>query len=220
MTHPWAGRRPAHPGRGSRIPGAARRFLEQACGQRVAATAVAAALGLGSVSAWSQTASDKKKELIARVLQLQVPEISRALVEQPAMSILQQALQAVRERLPADQREAAAKRIQDSTRRFVDEATPLLRERAQKLAPSTFAVSLDQKFNEEELRQLVGWLDSPVSRKYQQVMPEAQSAFAQKLIADARPMMDPKLKQLDDTIRSTLGIAAAAAAPASKPASK
>lgn len=181
---------------------------------------MAMALGLACAAAWSQPASDKKKELIARVLQLQVAEISRALVEQPAMSILQQALQAVRERLPADRREAASKRIQDSTRRFVDEATPLLRERAQKLAPSTLGVALDQKFSEDELRQLVGWLDSPVSRKYQQLSAELQSDFAQKLIADARPLMDPKLKQLDDSIRSTLGIPSTAAPAPSKPASK
>lgn len=186
-------------------------------------TALMAALGVLAASpAWSQTPSDKKKEMVARVLQLQVPEIASALVEQPAMAMLQQAGQVIRERVPADQREAVAKRIQESTNKFVDEATPLLRERAQKLAPSTLGVALEQKFTEDELKQLLTWLESPVSRKYQQVTPEIQSAFAQKLVAESRPVVDPKLKQLDDSIRAALGLppAPAAAKPSAPPASK
>jgi uncharacterized protein len=189
-------------------------------------TALIVALGVLAASpAWSQAPSDKKKELVARVLQLQVPEIASALVEQPAMTMLQQAGQVIRERVPADQREAVAKRIQESTNKFVDETTPLLRERAQKLAPSTLGVAIEQKFTEDELKQLLTWLESPVSRKYQQVTPEIQSAFVQKLVAESRPVVDPKLKQLDDAIRGALGLPPAAAArppapPASKPATK
>lgn len=190
-----------------------------ACG--LAPVLLVLGMGWGASPAWSQAPSAAKKDLIAKVLQRQVPEIARALVEQPALNILQQALQAVRERLPADQREAAAKRIHDSTQRFVDESIPLLRERAQKLAPATLGKALDQAFSEDELRQLVNWLESPVSRKYQQLTADIQGNFAQQLIADARPVMDPKLKQLDDTIRSALGIPpGGAASSANKPASK
>lgn len=187
---------------------------------------LATLLALGAAPSWSQGPSDKKKEMVARVLQLQVPEIASALVEEPAVAMLQQAAQVVRERVPADQRDAVGKRIQESVKKFVEETTPLLRERAQKLAPSTLGVAIEQKFTEDELKQLLAWLESPVSRKYQQVTPEIQSAFAQKLISETRPLVDPKLKQLDDSIRAALGLPPAATPPkaappsASKPAPK
>lgn len=181
------------------------------------AVLLAALFVAASTAATAQPAGDKKKELVARVVQLQVPEIASALVEQPAMSMLQQAGQVIRERIPADQRDAVGKRIQESTNKFVDETTPLVRERAFKLAPATLGAALDQKFSEDELRQLVAWLESPLARKYQQVAPELQAAFVQKLVADARPVVDPKLKVLDQSIRSALGLPAAGAA-APKPA--
>ena len=182
---------------------------------------------LGSIAgpAAAQAGSEKKKELVNRLVQLQVPEIASALVAQPAMSMLQQAGEVIRERIPADQRDAVGKRIQESTNKFVDETTPLVRERALKLAPSTLAAAIDQRFNEDELKQLLAWLESPLARKYQQVAPELQSAFVQKLVADARPVVDPKLKVLDQAIRSALGLPAAGAARpdttgASRPAGK
>jgi hypothetical protein len=47
-----------------------------------------------------------------------------------------------------------------------------------------------------------------------------QTAFVQKLVVDARPVVDPKLQALDAKVRSTLGlpppVTAASAAAASR----
>lgn len=179
---------------------------------------VAVCLAAVAAGAAAQGSSDKKKELVARAVQLQMPgieQLARGLVEQPAAQMLRQAGLLLQERATPEQREAMGKKIQDSANKFVEETTPLVRDRAVKLAPGTLGAALDEKFSEEELKQLVAWLDSPVSRKYQQMLPEVQGNFVQKLVGDTRGLVDPKLKVLEQSVRTTLG--ALAQAPASGP---
>ncbi|HEV7915005.1 MAG TPA: DUF2059 domain-containing protein, partial [Albitalea sp.] len=101
---------------------------------------------------------------------------------------------------------------------------PLVRERALKLAPTTIGPLLEEKFSEDELKQLIAWLESPINKKYQQIGPEMQNNFAQKLIAEISPLLDPKLQTLQQQVRTTLtaavsgGPSAPAATPAPKPA--
>ena len=73
---------------------------------------------------------------------------------------------------------------------------------------------LDAKFSEAELKELVGILESPVNRKYQQLGPEMQNGFVQKLVGDVAPVLDPKLQATQEKVRALLG-APRAAAPAS-----
>lgn len=54
-----------------------------------------------------------------------------------------------------------------------------------------------------------------MSRKYQQILPEVQGNFVQKLVGDTRGLVDPKLKVLEQSVRTTLG--ALAQGPASGP---
>lgn len=171
-----------------------------------------------SVGASAQGSNDKKKELVARAVQLQMPgieQLARGLVEQPAAQMLRQAGLLLQERATPEQRETMGKKIQDSTNKFVEETTPLVRDRAVKLAPVTLGAALEEKFTEDELKQLVAWLESPVSRKYQQILPEVQGNFVQKLVGDTRGLVDPKLKVLEQSVRTTLG--ALAQGPASGP---
>ncbi len=161
----------------------------------------------------AQTASTKK-ELAGRIVQLQMPgiiSIAQGLVERPAALMLQDAGQAMQKRIAVDKREAASKRVQDSVKKYVDEAGPLVKARAIKLAPSVLGAELEAKFSEEELTQLIAWMESPVSRKFQQTMPQIQDAFMQKLVAESRPLIDPKLMTLEQEIRDTLGLPAAPA---------
>jgi len=158
-----------------------------------------------------------KKELVQKVLLLEQPlieNISRSIVERPAAQLMQAAGQALQTQVPADKREAVGKSVQADVKKYVDEATPLLRERAIKLAPSTFGVALEEKFTEAELKQLIAWLESPVNKKFQQLGGEMQSNFVQKLAAEAAPLLDPKLQALQQKLRTTFS-AAAASAPAS-----
>jgi hypothetical protein len=173
-------------------------------------TLIVLALLAGATFAHAQ--GNAKKELVARLLQSQragIEGLARGIVERPAVQMMQAAGQALAQ-VPAERREATGKAIEAEVRKFVDESTPLLRERALKLAPSTYGAALEEKFSESELRQLVTWFESPVNQKYQQALPEMQNGFMQKLIAEGSPVLDPKLQALQEKVRSLLGTAAPA----------
>ncbi len=171
-----------------------------------------------------------KKELVAKLLQLQqasIESLARNIVERPAVQMMQSAAAAMQAQVPPSKREAVAKSVDADIRKFVEEATPLLAERAVKMAPAVYGAQLEEKFSEDELRQLVAWLESPVNRKFQQQLPELQNTFMQKLVAEAVPLLDPKLQALQRKLQATLNVAPPAAAsapkaaqPAAKPASK
>jgi uncharacterized protein len=159
--------------------------------------------------------SPSKKELVQRILQQQQPGLefaARNLVEQSAAQMMQGAARLLQTEVPAEKREAMAKTIEADVKKYVDEALPLVRERAVKAAPSTIGVLLEEKFSEEELKQLIAWFDSAVNKKYQGLGAEMQQSFVQKVVADSRPLIEPKIQALEQKVRATLGVPA----PASK----
>ena len=170
-----------------------------------------------------QAQTTAKKELVAKVLLLQQPAIeqaAQALAERPALQMLQQASMALQSRVPADKREAIAKEIQTDAKKYADEAVPLVRERAVKLAPSTVGALLEEKFSEDELKQLIAIIESPVNRKFLQLGGEMQNVLIDKLVAETQGVIEPKVKALDQAIAARLGLSAAAAAPTAPKAGK
>jgi uncharacterized protein len=164
--------------------------------------------------------SAAKKELVQKVLLLQQPAIenmARNLVEQPAGQMMQAAGRALQQQVPAEKRESVGKGIEADVKKYVDESYPAVRERAVKLAPSTIGAVLEEKFSDDELKQLIAWLESSVNKKYLQLGPEMQNGFMQKLVGEARPLLDPKLQLLETKVRAALGVSAgpsASSAPA------
>ncbi len=167
--------------------------------------------------------SAAKKELVARILTLQQPGIeqtAQALVERPALMLQQQAGVALQTRVPPDKREAAAKQVQEDIKKYVDEVGPQVRQQAVKLAPSTIGALLESKFTEDELKQLIAIIESPVNRKYQQMGGEMQNALTQKLVAQTQAMVEPKVKTLEQSIAKHLGLPTPPAGKVSEPAAK
>ena len=161
--------------------------------------------------------SPAKKALVAKVLLLQQPGIeamARTMVEQPALQLMQQAGQALQQRVPAEQREAVGREIQADLRKYVDETTPLVRDRAIKLAPTTIGAILEQKMTEEELKQVVQILESPANKKFQSLSGDMQRAIAEKLVADTQPLVQPKLQAVQQSVGKRLGLTPNAAASA------
>jgi hypothetical protein len=173
-----------------------------------------------AASAPAVPVSAAKKELIAKLLTLQQPvyeNMAREIVMRPAVQLGQQAGRAL-QNLPPEKRESTGKGIDTDIRKFIDESTPLLRDRAIKAAPTTLGPILEEKMSEDELKQLVAWLDSPAAKKYQQLGAEMQQAMLQKLMAEAGPMLTPKLQALETKVAGSLGIPPAAPAGSAPPA--
>ena len=114
-------------------------------------------------------------------------------------------------RQPPDRQEAVGKEIQADVKKYVDEAVPVVRDRAVKLAPSVVGSMLEEKFTEDELRQIVAVMESAAWNKFQQMGPELQKPLVEKLLAETRPVIEPKVKALEQSIARRLGITEPAA---------
>jgi uncharacterized protein len=172
-----------------------------------------------------QTSSPAKKELVARILKIQQPAIdsmARGLVQEPLGPLLERADAALRTRVAADKREAVAKEIQADTRKYVEDTVPMVRDRATRIAPTTIGPILEEKFTEEELRQVVALLESPVLAKFQAAGIDIQRALVEKTVAETRPQVEQRFRSLEDSVAKRLGVPTNGAAPASgaKPAPK
>jgi hypothetical protein len=164
-------------------------------------------------------AQNAKKDLVQKILQSQQTEIegvARNIVERPAAQMMQEAGLAIDRQVAPEKREAVGRAIEAEVKKYVDESYPLVRERAMRVAPATIGATLEEKMSEDELKQLLAWLQSPVNKKYQQLGPDMRNNFIQKLLLDARPVVDPKVIALDTRIRGILGLPPAPA-PVSVP---
>lgn len=161
----------------------------------------------------AQTTSTKS-ELVNKVLALQqgaIEQTAQALVERPALQMMQQAGLALQNSVAPEKREAVAKEIQADLKKYAEDVGPMVRQRAVKLAPSTVGVLLEQRFTEDELKQLIAIIESPVNRKFLLMGGEMQKALTDKLVAETQATVDPKVKTLEQTIVRHLGLPAAAA---------
>lgn len=182
-----------------------------------------ALLLLASAGAYAQTSPDKQV-LVDKMLSLQRPAIEQTgqvIAERPALQMMQQAGAALQTRVAPEKREAIAKEIQADLKKYADEVVPMMQQQAVKLAPATVGVMLAEKFTDDELKQLIAIIESPVNRKFLQMGGEMQKALADKLVADMQATVDPKVKALAVAMDKHLGLPApapAASAKATKPA--
>jgi hypothetical protein len=173
-----------------------------------------------------------KKELVARILKVQqsgIEATARSLVEQPARDLMDSAANALPARVAKDKQEAVAKEIQADVQKYVQDAFPVVRDQAVKLAPSTIGTLLEEKFTEDELKQVLAIMESPVYVRFQRMGSDMQKALVEKVVADTRSTIEPKVRALEETVAKRLGVTSASgtptapakpAKPAAKPAAK
>jgi hypothetical protein len=169
---------------------------------------IALAAVVAMATAAAPTHAQSKKELVNRLLLLQQPGVeamAKQIAERPAIQMTLAARQAFGN-VPQDKRESVAKAIDAELKKYTDEAVPLLRDRAIKLAPGTIGTELENNFSEAELKQLIDWLESPVIKRFQTLAPQMQNALAEKLVGETRGQVEPKLKTLEAAMSKHLGL--------------
>jgi hypothetical protein len=175
-----------------------------------------------ALAASSMAMAQDKAPLIKQFIELQRPGIeslARGLVEQSSAPIAQAGSAYLQTQVPADKREAAAKAADAELKKYFDESYPIVRDKAVALAPDALGPLMDQSFTADELKQLVAWISSPLSKKYQELNPKMQTALTEKLVAETRSTIEPKMKTLDENVAKALGAPVGGAAPAaSRPA--
>jgi uncharacterized protein len=161
--------------------------------------------------------AQSKKELVNKLVLLQQPGVeamARGMAEQPAIQLTMQARQLI-QNVPAEKRDAVIKAIDNDLKKYVDETVPLLRDRAVKLAPTVIGTELESNFNEDELKQLIAWFESPVIKRFQQLAPGMQRTLTEKLVTETRAQVEPKLSALEAAMAKQLGVTPASAGGAS-----
>ena len=174
----------------------------------------AAALCLSACAlapAWGQ-ATEGKAKLIERLLTLWHPDdVVVVMVQRPAADALQQARIALQGRVTAERRDATLKDIAVDVQKYIDEATPIARDAARRQLDNSVVPILQQQFSEDELKQLIAMLESPVKKKFEQLIPQMERALGEKVATESRPVIDPKMQELTKAVG--LKLRAATTAP-------
>ncbi len=171
----------------------------------------------------SAPASPAKKALIDKLLAIQAPSmdvLARELVQRPMVPLMQQVTAALQQ-VPADKREATGKALEAQVKKFLDDSVPQVKASAVRNLPGAVGTLLDERFTEDELRTIVTWMESPVSKKFGGMQQDMQKALVEKIMAENGPALDQRFKTLQLDMGKTLGIAPpkpASAPVAAKPA--
>lgn len=174
--------------------------------------ALALCAAAAAASAQATATSDDKQKLVQRVLALwHIENEAIAMVQRLAVDAVQQSRIALQGRVSAAKQEAALKDIAVDVQKYIDEATPIVRDNALRLKAPTLAPLLAQNFSEDELRQLIALLESPVKKKFETLVPQLETAFGEKVAAESRAGVDPKLQEMTKNIG--LKLRAASMAP-------
>lgn len=161
--------------------------------------------------------SPAKKELIAKIVQLHAPmadNLAQSIVQQP-MGQLTQAGRMALQQVPAEKRESVAKAMDADVKKFIEENVAYVKDKASKAVPATATTFLDERFNEDELRQILTWAESPVSKKFGLYNAELVKALNEKLLAESGPTLEGRFKTLQANLGKHLGLPPAGSAPAS-----
>lgn len=165
-------------------------------------------------------AAESKKDLVAKVLVLQQPDMEfavRGMVEQPALQFLQQAGPVIQRSVPVDKQQAVAKDMQSDAKKYAEETYALSKDKGLKAAQAGLAPVLEQKFTEDDLKALIAWMESPAAKKYRAIQPEMTKAVNDKLAVELRSIIEPKAIALGQSFTKRLGAATGTpAAPAAK----
>ncbi len=169
---------------------------------------LALALALATSSVLAQP-SASKKALIDKIVALQQQGLSetmaRSIVQQPLGPLMQGAGAALQQ-VPADKREATGKAMEADIKKFVDDNVAFLKDKFNKAMPATASALLDERFNEDELKQVLAWAESPVSQKFGMANAELQQAVAQKVMTEAGPTLEGRRKTLQANLAKQLGL--------------
>ncbi len=187
----------------------------------ISSSRILACAALALATAATPALAQSKKELVTKLLALQQPgveQLARTIAERPAAEMTMAARQYM-QNVPAEKREGVVKAIDADLKKYADEAIPLLRDKAIALSPSIIGSELEANFNEAELKQLINWFESPVIKRYNQLIPGMQRTLSEKLVEDTRGQIEPKLKTLESSMARNLGLPPpGSAAPAPAPA--
>ncbi|GAB3549506.1 hypothetical protein GCM10027343_31390 [Noviherbaspirillum agri] len=167
----------------------------------LAAVTVANAHAAPPAQSGQAAASPAKKELANKIVELMhIENLGVSMLQEPVAKAMGQARVTLQARAPAERHEAALRDIAEDAKKFLDEAAPIVKGSAQKHIPATVIPLLAERFTEDELRQIIAMLESPVKKKFEAIVPDIQKSLGEKIASDTRATIDPKMEGLTQRI--------------------
>ena len=163
------------------------------------------AIAHGALAQQAAAVSPEKQKLVQRVLALwHVEDAAIVMVQRPAANAIEQSRIALQGRVTGAKQDAALKDIATDVQKYIDEATPIARDNAVRLKEPTLGPLLAQNFSEDELRQLIALLESPVKKKFETLVPQMERAYGEKVATESRGAIDPKLQAMTQSVGTKL----------------
>lgn len=177
-------------------------------GSLVVAAALTSVLG----SAHAQPVSEEKQKLIQKVLTLWHPEeVPVMMVQRRATDAMTQSRIALQGKVTNEKRDATMRDIATDVQKYVDEVTPLAKDSAKRQLNPVIAPMLAQNFTEEELKQIVTFLESPIKKKFEQFIPQAEKAIGTKVAEETHVAIEAKGQAMTQAVGLKLRAAVMAA---------
>ena len=168
--------------------------------------------------------ADPKLEWATKAVALQQgPELER-LIGQLADSATQDILQNWGPKLQSDvppaKMEQAKENLNTELKKYFDDVSTTINGKAGKVSANALIPAYMVRFTLDELKQLVGFFESPAIKKYQLAAPELGSLFVKQLIEETRSDVIVRTRQFDDAATKIIGTAPSPRTPAATDKSK
>ena len=137
-----------------------------------------------------------KQQLIQRLLELwHVEAVGVTMLRAPVEDAIRQANAVMQARATPEKKLEAMKDIEGYSKELLEKLLPNVLEKAKKLTQTTIVPILSEKLTEEELRQLITILESPVKAKFEALVPELQAALGNKLGEEQGKEIKPQMEE-------------------------
>jgi hypothetical protein len=148
----------------------------------------------------------EKQKLIDRILALLKPEnMVVGMVQRPAMKAMQDSNIALHQaNMTQEKIDKTMKDIETDVKKYVDTATPVAMAAAKKDSAPALSPLLAQNFSNDELKQLLAILESPLRAKLEQLGPQLERALGEKVVADVGPEINKNLQAMTQSVGTKL----------------
>lgn len=165
------------------------------------ALSVASAQAAASAAITQASPTQTKEQVVQHLLRLwHVESVGLTMLRVPIEESLRQSRSLLQGRVSSEKQAETMKDIEAYAQEFMEQTAPGVLERSRRLIPTTVAPILMANFTEDELRQIIALLESPVKVKFEALVPEMQKALGQKMATNEGPQIKPKMEALQTRI--------------------
>jgi uncharacterized protein len=152
----------------------------------------------------------EKQKVIDRILVAFHPENGiLQVVQRQGLDAMQQSnIALTTAHVTAERKEKTMKEIGSDVQKYIDATMPVAVASAKKNTNPAVGPILAQNFTADELRQIAALLESPLKQKFEKLIPQMETAVAQKVQAEITPQVNQNVKTLTEAVGTKLRIAA------------